>query len=439
MIEKIKERPINKKKLIRRTVITAAMAVIFGLIACVTFLLLEPVISNLIYPEEEPAQVEFLEDHEEMAPEDMLSDSGSVGIVLSNQQGEPDLDQQKIQQILSGVALNKDNYIQIYDALSGYVNELNHSMVTITATSSTRDWLNNLEEKEIQASGVIIANNGQELLVLVDYSSLRKADNLTMTFSYLSASTNARPEYQIPVFLKQVDENTGLAVLYAKLDDVPNIILEKGGATIATLGASNVGNLIGKPVIAMGSPMGSSGSVGYGIVTAITPESQKVDANYKIFQTDIYGSQNAGGVIFDMKGQVIGVITNDKAGSDMKNMVCAYGISELKKRIEKISNGKKAAYMGIRAVDVTEEVHKELGVPYGAFISEVEMNSPAMFAGVQQGDILTTFNWKQILSYNDYVTALMQEVPGNIANLTIMRAVQGEYKEMEIPLVLDTE
>ena len=36
MIEKIKERPVNKKKLLRRTVITAAMAVIFGLIACFT-------------------------------------------------------------------------------------------------------------------------------------------------------------------------------------------------------------------------------------------------------------------------------------------------------------------------------------------------------------------------------------------------------------------
>ena len=46
MIEKIKERPVNKKKLLRRTLITASMAVIFGLVACFTFLVLEPVISN---------------------------------------------------------------------------------------------------------------------------------------------------------------------------------------------------------------------------------------------------------------------------------------------------------------------------------------------------------------------------------------------------------
>ena len=46
MIEKIKERPVNKKKLLRRTLITASMAVIFALVACFTFLVLEPVISN---------------------------------------------------------------------------------------------------------------------------------------------------------------------------------------------------------------------------------------------------------------------------------------------------------------------------------------------------------------------------------------------------------
>ena len=54
MIEKIKERPLNKKKLLRRTLTTASMAVMFGLIACFTFLLLEPVFSNWLHPEEPP-------------------------------------------------------------------------------------------------------------------------------------------------------------------------------------------------------------------------------------------------------------------------------------------------------------------------------------------------------------------------------------------------
>ncbi len=74
MIERIKERPVNKKKLFWRTMTTAAMAVVFGLIACVTFLLLEPVISNWLYPEEEPEPVTFPEDQVEINPEDMLVD-----------------------------------------------------------------------------------------------------------------------------------------------------------------------------------------------------------------------------------------------------------------------------------------------------------------------------------------------------------------------------
>lgn len=49
--EKIKERPINKKKLLQRMVITASLALLFGALACLTFLLLEPVLNNWLYPE----------------------------------------------------------------------------------------------------------------------------------------------------------------------------------------------------------------------------------------------------------------------------------------------------------------------------------------------------------------------------------------------------
>ena len=73
--EKVKERPLNRRKLFKKTLLTASMAAIFGLIACVTFLVLEPVFSNLLYPEEEPQQVELKEEkniEDEMRPEDMI-------------------------------------------------------------------------------------------------------------------------------------------------------------------------------------------------------------------------------------------------------------------------------------------------------------------------------------------------------------------------------
>ena len=56
--EKVKERPINKKKLIRKTLVTVSMAAIFGIIACLTFALLEPIISNWLHPEEKIEKID---------------------------------------------------------------------------------------------------------------------------------------------------------------------------------------------------------------------------------------------------------------------------------------------------------------------------------------------------------------------------------------------
>ncbi len=72
--EKIKERPINKKKLFRRMVITASLAVLFGVLACLSFLLLEPILNNWLYPEEQPEIVTFPQEKDEMRPEDMLTE-----------------------------------------------------------------------------------------------------------------------------------------------------------------------------------------------------------------------------------------------------------------------------------------------------------------------------------------------------------------------------
>ena len=128
LIEKIKERPINRKKLLRRTIITVTMAVIFGLIACVTFLVLEPVISNWLYPEEEPQIVVFPEDREEMSPEEMLAEN----LPTESPQPTPKpedvtvtLKEEQIQEILSGLILDKENYRELYIAMSDYVSQLN--------------------------------------------------------------------------------------------------------------------------------------------------------------------------------------------------------------------------------------------------------------------------------------------------------------------------
>lgn len=429
MIEKIKERPVNKKKLIRRTIITAAMAVIFGLIACFTFLVLEPVISNLLYPEEEPQIVVFPEDQEEMSPEEMLADNMQQENTANQTQETTvnvELKKEQIKEILSNVVLNRENYKQLYNVMAGYVGDIKKSMVTITGVTSNIDWFNNVEVRKNQSSGVIIAENGKELLILADYTPLEDAESLTLTF---------HNGIQVQAQLKEQDAITNLAVIFVDLNELSKE-MSIDNLPIASLGASNGKSIVGTPVVALGSPMGINDSVGYGMVTAVSSQQNVADTNYKYLQTDILGSQNAEGVLFNLSGEVIGIITNNKEGSDMKNVITAYGISELKKRVERMSNGQKTAYLGISGVDVTREANEELHVPYGAYITEVDMDSPSMLAGIQQGDVLVSIDDRKVYTYSEYTMILMQLEAGSSVEVTIMRQVQDEYKQMQFDITL---
>ena len=322
MIEKIKERPINKKKLLRRTLLTASMAVIFGLIACFTFLVLEPVLSNWLHPEEEPQIVVFPEDKEEMSPVDMLEDSIHQVPDVQPPQETATIEREQIEAMLSSVKFDLKNYRQMYDAMMDYVDELKPSMVTITGITSNVDWFNNVQESAKTSVGVLIANNGKELLILADYKPLK--DTNRQTASFFGGT-------QLSAKLMDYDPVTGLGVYAASIENVSaeylNSVLK-----IAPLGSTNLNNMSGTPVVAVGSPLGVSDSLGYGMISSSSSYMQSMDANIKLLQTDIVGSRNANGMLFNLNGELIGIITNYRKSYDMEKMITAYGISNLKKR-----------------------------------------------------------------------------------------------------------
>lgn len=429
LIEKIKERPINKKRLARRTMTTVFMAVIFGLIACITFMFLESVISKYMYPDEKAQLVVFPEDEEEMSPEEMLSGNMQQENQVNQLQDQVDsteVPMDQIQEMISEITLGRENYKQLYYAMSYYVEDLKKSMVMITGVSSNVDWFNNIEERKHQSFGVIVAENGKELLILADCNSVKDSESLTLTF-YNGVTMDAR--------IKEIDSVTHLGVIAVDLQVLAEKMpLEK--VIIGKLGTSNVQTIVGTPVVALGNPMGVSDSLGYGIVTAVMEQRDVADTEYKFLQTDIMGSENGGGVLFNLEGEIIGMITANRSNIGMKNMITAYGISELKKPVEKMSNGVKMAFLGICGVNVTREVNQESGVPLGAYITKVEMDSPSMRAGIQQGDVLVSINEISVSGYSEYTKAMVHLEPGQTVKLLIKRQAPGGYKEMKFDVVL---
>lgn len=422
--ETIKQRPINKRKLLRRTLITAAMAVVFALVACLTFLLLEPVISNWLYPEEEPEPVEFPEETEEMLPEDMIVDDSEI------EQAEPPaeivIQDEQIEKILDGIQLDMEDYVTMYNSMSEIAATAGKSVVMVTGSVSNVDWFNDPYESKGQTSGVIVAKLAKEILILVKYENVIDAESIVVTFC-----DGTQSEAQ----LQEKDINTKLAVISVPLEE-----MEKETAALvmaADLSTSSSSRaIIGRPVIAIGSPLGNGDSVCYGMVTSNNTVLNMVDSYYKLVTTDIYGSQKASGILINIKGQVLGIIDNSHNGDDMKNRISAIGITELRKVVEKMSNGRKQAYLGTHGTDVTVEANEKLGVPYGAYITEIEMDSPAMEAGIQSGDVIVGMQEKEIHTYGDLVNAIMEKQPNEMTAITLMRQGPEEYVQMEVNVTL---
>lgn len=423
MKETIKQRPLNRRKLVRRTLLTAAMAVIFGMVACFTFLLLEPVISNKLYPEEEPEIIEFVEEsrEDEILLEDMIVDDSQMQPEPTQ---PPALEDEQIAQVLSEMKLGVEDYLSLFAGIREVAREVRKSIVTVVGVTPDVGWLDNEYENEGAVSGIVVADNGIELLILADVSSIEDAQSLEVAFQDGEI-------YQATLMKK--DNNTGLAVISIAKTKIKSTTLEM--AVAANLGTSG-SSLVGIPVIALGRPMGTEGSLCYGNITSTGNVIRLPDSNYKLMTTDIYGSSSASGVLINLRGQVVGIIDMSKNSPDLSNLISAVGISDLKKLVESLSNDKDIAYFGVYGADVTESANEELGVPLGAYITEIDMDSPAMNAGIQSGDVILKWNDMEIESYQDLVSTLLLEEPEKTVSITLMRQGPEGYTEMETTAVL---
>lgn len=433
--EKIKERPIDKKKLLQRTVVTASLALLFGLVACLTFLVLEPVLNNWLYPEEEPEQVTFPQEKNEMLPEDMLTE-GEVTTqeesteaqnqnMFTNSAVSTDLELEKeaetVQENQSeeGTSIYISEYQTLYAEMRKLYENVSSSIVTVTAVKSDVDWFNNTYQSEGSISGVIVANNNKELLILTKRSLLKGAESLEIRFENDTTAEG---------IIKKYDITTDLAIIAVDLKNLKEDTLKM--ISVAALGSSLNTELTGTPIMAVGSIQGYKDNVCYGMITSMENVITLADNQYKLITTDIYGSQSPTGFLINMDGKIIGIIDNTYNHSDTKNLVSAVGITELKGLITKLSNGSDIPYVGLYVQDIAENIRSEAGLPQGAYISDIDMDSPGMVKGIQKGDIVVGVDGKEILTASDYMNAIRSCEVGQEVEISVRRSSQQAYELM---------
>ena len=423
--EKIKQRPINRKKLLRRTIITVSLAVIFGMVACLTFLILQPVFTDTLYPEKEPEKISFPEENpnEELTPEEMFVDDNQIAAseALSLEESQKD----QIDQAIASYSFDSADYEKMITSLRQVTTSVEKNIVKVTAISNDSNWFTDSYEKKGSTSGLIVADNGAFLYILVPSSTVSGAESIGVTFCDGATAT---------ADISLIDTITGQCVLTVRRTQLS----EGTRKTIAPaeLGSSSAGSLTGSPVIAVGSPIGIQDSIAYGIVTSEKSPLNLVDSCYKLITTDIYGRSDATGVLINLKGQVIGIIDTSHNTSGMSNQICGIGITELKSLIEDLSNARPRPYLGIHGATVPLSIQNTLNIPSGAYISSTEMGSPAMKAGLQSGDIITSFNGYDINTYDHLITRLVSCSPDDVVSITVMRQAPNEYIELTIDVTM---
>ena len=286
------------------------------------------------------------------------------------------------------------------------------SVVPITTEAvvySNWSWFGQRQIESGAGSGVIISDDGY---ILTCAHVVDGADNITV----------------------QVDGTDYAATVIGSdsSSDVAVLKIDAEGLTPAVVGDSSA-LAVGEEVVAVGNPLGNfSGTVTNGIVSALNRDVtvQNNDGsviNLSVIQTNASISPgNSGGGLFNMAGELIGIVNAKSQASGAEGLGFAIPINTaIAIAQDLLENGYVSGrpYLGITYVAVTDEVTaQQLGVSaYGIYIVDVSAGSGADQAGLQPGDRIVSIDGAEVAVRDDVSAIIDQRAAGDAITITVAR------------------
>lgn len=267
-------------------------------------------------------------------------------------------------------------------------------------------------------TGFILTQDGY---IVTNYHVVEGATSLTVTTSDGMDHTAQ---------LKGYDSSNDLAVLK----------VEAEGLRAAVIGSSD-DLIVGDQVAVIGNPLGdltATLTVGYisGKDRIISTDGSQIN----MLQTDAsVNSGNSGGPIFNMNGEVVGIITakysgTSTSGASIEGIGFAIPIDDV---VKKISDLKEygyitGAYLGVLVQDMDQAVAEYYGLPLGTYVAGVTAGYCAEKAGLQEKDIIVALGEYQVTGLNSLTRALQNFEAGDTTTITVWRS--GVEIELEITL-----
>jgi putative serine protease PepD len=205
--------------------------------------------------------------------------------------------------------------------------------------------------------------------------------------------------------------------------DLAVLKVEQGNLPVAALGNSD-DVVVGDAVIAIGSPLGLTGTVTSGIVSALNRPVTAGDQNESSFinaiQTDAaINPGNSGGPLINSKGQVIGINSaiaslGQSLGGQSGSIGLGFSIpiNQAKRVAEELINSGKSSHPVIGVtIDMTY-------TGKGAQIQEIAPNGPAAKTELKPGDIVTAIDGIKVADGTELIVRIRSHVPGDTVTLS---------------------
>lgn len=407
----VKEPWKNSKRILKKGASLVAMAVFFGLVAGLVMIIVYKTGKN------------YLDDNKVAMNETASSTDGSESKETDPEDTTVPPIEEITTEIPSTVPIDNEklnDYMGYYKALKSVADKAGLSVVTVTAAKQGVDFFNSTYQNIADEYGIVISSDSTGYYILTEYSLVKNSENIQVTY-----------------FDKTVDTAEFVAG-----DTTTDMAVIKTGSLNTTVVPVQFGNsdavLKGDLLVATGKLYGFNGTIGYGIATGVNNSVNDTDSIYRLINTDISGTATSNGVILNLHGEVVGIITM-AYNSDNTNFITAYAINDVRNLMQNLVNKKSMPYLGIKGQTVTDEIAATNKIPKGIYISAVETNSPAYKSGIQSGDVITQINGTGINNMESLMIQLEKSNPGDNVNVTIKRRGREDYKEIEFNLVLGVE
>ncbi len=397
--EIIKDEQKDLKKIVKKVVKWAILGFVFGMTACTGFFALKPWAETTFQRDTDKVEIPKDEEAEEVTQPETVSE----------------LVQQE---------LTMEDYRELNQVISEVAAEAKKCVVQVTGIAQDGSWANEQDAGALQSAGLIVADNGRELLILTNYSSVKSASLFQVEFA---DGTDHE------AVLKQKDGTIDLAIFSVAKSGISEDTWAQ--IKVAELGNSNTLQQ-GRTLIAVGSPFGYADGVGYGVASSVEESIVHADGKYSVIITDMPGAQKSSGFLFDTYGKVQGIIDSSFIDDGSNGILSAIGISAVKSEIELMSNGKNVPYVGIVGTVVTAEMSEAQGIPEGLYVTEVEVDSPAMKAGIQSGDVITKVGSRKVSDLEAYRKAILEQEAGKTITFTGQRRGAENYVDIKFSVTV---